>query len=147
MEKTLKKPRLTKKQKGFAVDYLKEGNATLAVKGNYNVKKDEVAASMGSELLRLPKVRQYIEDKSERAAEIIFELADKSENDTVRLNASKDILDRAGLKVAPEIPPESKGNVTYNFIQNTAIQADIKQMEEAIKAKLLGNATETKEIQ
>lgn len=90
--------KLTPKQKGFAKDYLRTGNATQAAIDNYDVKSPEVAASMGSENLRKPNVRDYIEHKSERAAEIIYKLAEDSKNDNVRLGASKDILDRAGFK-------------------------------------------------
>lgn len=89
---------LTPKRKGFVKDYLATGNATLAVKRNYNVSSDESAATVGSELLRIPKVRDYIESKAERAAEIVYEIAETSENDGIRLSAAKDIQDRAGLK-------------------------------------------------
>lgn len=127
---------LTPRQKGFAKDYLTTGNATQAVEENYNVKNAETAASMGSELLRIPKVRKYIEDKSERAAEIIYDLAENSKNDTVRLSASKDILDRANVKVADEIIVKS-ANMTYSFIFNSQTQAEIKEMEAKIKAHLI----------
>ncbi len=90
--------KLTPKQRGFANDYLKTGNGTTAVLNNYNVKTPEVAASIASENLRKPNVRDYLENKAERAAEIVFELAETSQMDNVRLGASKDILDRAGLK-------------------------------------------------
>lgn len=93
--------KLTPKQQGFANDYLKTGNATLAVQNNYDLSdKNDVntAAAMGSELLTIPKIQHYIENRAEKAAEIIYEIALNGENDNVRLNASKDILDRAGLK-------------------------------------------------
>lgn len=134
--KTPHKKRLTKKQQGFAIDYLAKGNATLAVKENYNTTNDNSAAAMGSDLLRLPKVREYLESKSERAAEIIYELAEHSENDAVKLNASKDILDRSGFKVPEPMQGENKGN-TYNFLFSAETQAEIKTIEERIKARLI----------
>lgn len=89
---------LTPKQEGFVKDYLDTGNATEAAARNYNVSNRNVAKAIGSENLAKPDVRAYLESKAERAAEIVYELATMSENDVVRLNASKDILDRAGHK-------------------------------------------------
>ncbi len=101
---------LTKKQKGFAKDYLETGNATLAVKNNYNVSTENSAAALGSNILRNSKVREYIEGKAELAASYVFEIASAGDNDVVRLSASKDILDRAGFK-----PIEKNLNVNMNI--------------------------------
>lgn len=90
--------RLTKKEKGFAKDYLETGNATQSALKNYDTDSENTAAVIGHENLRKPKVREYLESKAERAAEIVFELAESAEQDNVRLGASKDILDRAGFK-------------------------------------------------
>lgn len=139
-EKKQYKPRLTKKEKGFADEYLETGNGVQSALKNYDTDVYGTAASIASENLNKPKVKAYLESKAEKAAEFIFELAETSEVDSVRLNASKDILDRAGFKVAEPVVEKTQGN-TYNFIQNTAIQADIRQLEEAIKAKLLNRDT------
>jgi len=90
--------KLTKKEKGFADDYLDTGNGTQSALNNYNTADDNVAASIASQNLRKLKVRQYIEDKAEIVASVIFTLATTSENDAIKLNASKDILDRGGFK-------------------------------------------------
>lgn len=113
--------KLTKKQKGFARDYIETGNATLAVKQNYDVapNNDNSAAVIGSELLRVPKVQAYIESRAEKAAEIVFEIAQNGDNDNVRLNASKDILDRSGLK-----PTEKSINVNVNAEEMTKLIQD-----------------------
>lgn len=95
--------KLTKKQEGFAKDYIETGNATLAVKENYNVSSDNSAAVAGSRLLRNTKVQEYIESKAEKVSEIVFEIAQFGESDNVRLSASKDILDRAGFKPVERI--------------------------------------------
>lgn len=89
---------LTKKQKGFVKDYLETGNATLAALNNYDTDDYNTAHVIGSENLQKPTIQQYLADKAEKAAEIIFQLAQFGESDVVRLNASKDILDRAGYK-------------------------------------------------
>jgi phage terminase small subunit len=102
---------LTPRRKGFVKDYLKTGNATLAAKENFNTSNDNSAAAIGSELLRIPKIKEYIESKASRAAEIVYEIADNEDNEPpVRLNASKDILDRAGFK-----PVEKSQSVNINL--------------------------------
>lgn len=90
--------KLTKKQEGFAKDYIDTGNATLSAKQNFDVTNDNSAAAVGSRALRNANVQEYIEDKAEKAASIVYEIAQSSEHDNVRLSASKDILDRAGFK-------------------------------------------------
>lgn len=106
--------KLTPKQEGFAKDYIETGNATLAVKENYDVSSDNSAAVLGSNLLRNNKVLEYIEDKAEHAASIVYEIAQFGESDPVRLSASKDILDRAGYK-----PIERSIQVTQNIDEST----------------------------
>lgn len=106
--------KLTKKQQGFAQTYVDTGNATLAVKENYEVSSDNSAAVLGSNLLRNNKVLEYIEDKAEVAASIVFQIAQFGESDPVRLSASKDILDRAGYK-----PIERSIQVTHTIDEST----------------------------
>lgn len=90
--------KLTFKQKKFADKYLETGNGGKSAKEVYDVKTDSVARSIASENLTKPNVREYLESKAEVAASIIFDLAKNSQNDAVRLNASKDIMDRSGYK-------------------------------------------------
>lgn len=110
--------RLTQKQKGFVATYLDTGNATEAALQNYDTEDRLTAASIGSENLTKPNILAYIESKAEKAAEIIFSLAQHGESDAIRLNASKDILDRAGYKpveksmnVNVEIKPEPSDKI------------------------------------
>ena len=49
------------------------------------------------------------------ASDTILELSQKSKNDIVRLNASKDILDRGGFSPAKEL--NNRGSITVNLIQ------------------------------
>lgn len=109
---------LTKKQKEFADEYLETGNGTKAALKAYDTKKEETAAVIASENLRKPKVQAYLEDKAERAAEVIFELLENAQNETVKLNAGKDILDRAGHKPTEKIDHTSNGEqiTAINYI-------------------------------
>lgn len=88
----------TKKQKGFAKDYVETGNGRQAALRNYNVKSPEVAAVIASENLTKPNVRDLIEGYAQKATKNIQTLAETAENEAVRLNANKDQLDRAGYK-------------------------------------------------
>lgn len=96
--------------KAFADAYIDTGNATLAAKENLNVTTDNSAAVTGNRLLRNSKVIEYIEDKAEHAASIVYEIAQFGESDQSRLSASKDILDRAGFK-----PVERTSNINLNI--------------------------------
>lgn len=68
-------------------------------------------------------------------------LKNEAEESKDRLKAAEMVFKVHGSFKESEKPQE-KSTITYNFIQNTAIQADIKLLEDAIKTKLL-NAHET----
>lgn len=89
---------ITKKQKEFADEYLQTGNATQSALKVYDTDSLDVAKSIGSENLTKPNVEKYLQEKSLKAAEVINEIMIHGENDNVRLNAAKDVLDRAGFK-------------------------------------------------
>ena len=85
---------MTLKQKKFSNIYLESGNATEAAMQAYKPKKRATARSIGSENLTKPNIREYLEEKGTDAAAMIYQLSQKAKNETVRLNASRDILDR-----------------------------------------------------
>lgn len=91
---------LSTKQRKWADRKLKTGNGTKAALEVYDTKDYNTAAVISSENIKKPNVKAYLESKAERASEIVFDIAENGENDGVRLNASKDILDRAGYKAA-----------------------------------------------
>lgn len=88
----------TKKQKGFARDYVSTGNGSEAALMNYDTKDPEVAKVIASENLTKPNVRALIDDYAERATKNIQTLAETAENEAVRLKANIDQVDRAGYK-------------------------------------------------
>lgn len=92
------KTKLTKKEKDFAKEYLETGNGVQSVLKTYDTEDYSTAASIATENLKKPKVKEYLESKAEKAAEFVFQLAESAETESVRLGASKDILDRAGFK-------------------------------------------------
>ncbi len=94
--------KLTKKEKGFADDYIETGNGTKSVLKHYDTESENVAGAIASQNLRKLKIQQYIEEHAEKAESMIYNLSQNAEAETVRLNASKDILDRAGFKPATD---------------------------------------------
>lgn len=111
---------LTKKQKEFANEYLETGNGTQSALKVYNTDKESTAAVIAHENLRKLKIQEYLADKAEVAASNIYELANNAENESVKLNANKDILDRAGFK------PTDKTDITTNGkeLPNPILQLD-----------------------
>lgn len=103
------KRKLTKKQKDFADEYINTGNKTQSALKTYDTKDYKTASVIGHENLEKPRVREYIESKAQRAAEITYDIAENGDGDGVRLSAAKDIQDRAGLK-----PIEKSQSVSYN---------------------------------
>lgn len=52
--------RLSKKQKGFIDSFVKDQNATQAVLDNYDIEDRDLAASMGSRLLKTESIREIV---------------------------------------------------------------------------------------
>lgn len=123
---------LTKKEKGFAKDFIETGNATESALKNYDTKSENVAASIGSQNLRKQKIQAYLEEKAEKASENIYVLANDAENEAVRLSANKDILDRAGFKA---IDKAVNLNVNANITDPEAVKI-AQSYEEELKKKL-----------
>lgn len=59
---TQRKPRLTKKQKGFVKDYIELGNGTKAALKNYDTKDPRVAQTIASENLSKPIIVKSIQE-------------------------------------------------------------------------------------
>lgn len=86
------------RQKKFVEAYLKGGNATQAViDAGYSSSNREVANVQGVKLLKNEKVWALIESSAEMAQGNVVKLANQAKNESVRLTANKDILDRAGF--------------------------------------------------
>lgn len=127
---------ITLKQKRLADNYLLTGNKTQSALKAYNTTNYNTARMLGTREIAKDSVREYIRSKSEDAASRIYNLAMKSKNETVSLNASKDILDRAGYK-----PVDKHQSVKLNV----NIKADSKtnkikdKYEDELKKLLMQN--------
>lgn len=124
--------KLTKKEKDFADAYIETGNGTQSALKAYDTENNDVAGNIASANLKKRRVQQYLEDKAEVAASIIFELAESSDMDNVRLGAAKDIMDRSGYK-----PVEKSINLNVEAeITNPKARELAEKYEEELKKGL-----------
>ncbi len=95
---------LTKKQKKFADGILEGKNGTDAALDAYDIDPNSKdvrnnAAMIASYNLTTKRVLAYLEAAGYGAASRIVKMSKSAKNETVKLNANKDILDRVGLGV------------------------------------------------
>ena len=102
----------TEKQMAFVEAYCQTGNATKsAIQAGYS---EATAKQKGHELKNQFKnqiedrIKKMIQDSIPAALNQISALAQTATSEQVRLNASKDILDRAGLKPEQRISHDEK---------------------------------------
>jgi phage terminase small subunit len=126
---------LTDKQKKFVEAYFELNVGTkAAIAAGYGEKGAHAEASRQ---LKNVKVRDYLEElqkerrgliqnrlagMAEKAAEMMFELAMNAESENVRVNALKDILDRAGYKPTEKVEQknEHSGKIEFAFVEPSA---------------------------
>ena len=89
---------LTPKEQKFCDAYLETGNGAEAARRSYNIKNPGSVSVIVNENLNKPFIRKYLESMSEGAASRIETLSRSARNESVKLAANKDILDRAGFK-------------------------------------------------
>lgn len=119
--------KLSKKEKGFAKDYIDTGNGVQSAMNNYDVSSYSSAGAIASQNLKKLRIQSYIQDHAENAEAMIYTLSQTSEQDGVRLNASKDIMDRAGFK-----PVEKSQSISVNIeVESTE---EIKKLADELNA-------------
>lgn len=133
--------KFTKKQRGFVKDYLDTGVGSLAAKKNFDISKknglkryDDTARSIAVEYLSKPHIEQAIQNHAGDAESMVYKLSQKAKAEVVRLNASKDILDRAGYK--PIERSESKStsvSIEARIFDNPELLALDREYEEKIR--------------
>ena len=126
--------KLTKKEKDFADEYLETGNGTQSVLQAYDTERTDTAGTIAHRNLKKDKIRQYLLDNASSAVSRITELSISAENESVRLHANKDILDRAGLKPVEEVDITSKGEKITTLTPE--IEKKVLALEEDLKNNL-----------
>lgn len=107
--------KLRPKQKKFVDAYLETGNGTEAVvRAGYDVKDRNSAATIASENLRKLDIIGYLKANASGAASRIVQMSMEAENEAVKFNANRDILDRAGFQ-APEKDEKSNNIFVINL--------------------------------
>lgn len=124
--------KLTKKQRGFVNDYADTGNATIAVKENYDVSDDNTAASIGSENLTKPKILEALKElgfDSNNAKRVVGEILNNTyAEERDRLKASEIIF-----KVHGDFAPDRLITANIEVIAETeedkALVAQLMRLE------------------
>lgn len=111
--------KLTHKQKEFCDKLIETKNPTLAAKEAYDLgsrggrgnEDSNVSTARAIASLNLDKknIRDYLDAMSGSAAQRIEEISRTARNESVRLKANQDILDRAGYKAQENLDITSKG--------------------------------------
>ncbi len=136
LQKFSLRERLTVKERKAADHYLDNGVKmdaikhayTLGSRGGSKTKKQKfyIANSMTKDVFNRQRVQDYLHEQSSSAASRVVDLSITADSDAVRLNANKDILDRAGFK--PKEVNEIEVKQAYDEEQ---IQRAIKEINEA----------------
>ena len=98
--------KLTRKEKLFADGLLEgkdKGEAAIDVYDIESDNKVNVGGAIATQNLKKLKIIQYLEENGYGAATRIVKLSKDAQNETVRLNANKDILDRSNIGVKQPI--------------------------------------------
>jgi phage terminase small subunit len=119
---------LTDRQKKFAEYYHELSNGTkAAILAGYgeagahteasrqlkNVKVKDYLAQLETE--RRERVQSRLATMAEKAAELAFELAQSAESESVRMQALKDIMDRAGYKPTDKVEQKTDMDAKISF--------------------------------
>jgi len=117
---------LTEKQRALVDTIVATGcSITEAAKTagySTNVSKDSARVS-ASRTLRLPKVQQYMQQRIAQtlglgavsASKRLIELSSGAKSEYVQLEASRDILDRVGLRAPDKVSHNIQGDIKINI--------------------------------
>jgi len=117
---------LTEKQRALVDTIVATGcSITEAAKTagySTNVSKDSARVS-ASRTLRLPKVQQYMQQRVAQtlglgavsASKRLIELSTGARSEYVQLEASRDILDRVGLRTPDKVSHNIQGDIKINI--------------------------------
>ena len=114
---------LTFKQRKLVDTLVTEGCSIAKASQLAGYAKGESGRVTASRTLRLPKVQEYFNSKVAEigrlgaipAVQTIVRLATEAKSDYVKLEASKDILDRAGFKAPDKVQHSVGGNLSIKI--------------------------------
>jgi phage terminase small subunit len=117
---------LTDKQRALVDTIVTTGCSIVeaAVKAGYNTKVSRESARVtASRTLRIPKVQDYMKRQiantiglgAVTASRKLVELSDNARSEYVQLEASRDILDRVGLRAPERVQHQVDGNLKVSI--------------------------------
>ncbi len=138
--------KLSKKDLLFVDMVVEDGNISKAVRETYNVQDPKYAYVKGSRLIENDSIANAIEVKRKTLKEALIEQGIDEKKIALKVdellnNEDPNAIDK-GLKHATNIygvvdPQKQETGNTYNFLFSPETQADIKLLEDKIKARLL----------
>ncbi len=129
--------KLTKKEKAFADEYIKTGNGTQSALNVYDTDSYHTAWGIASNNIKKPKIRAYLDDKGDKAWEVIEELM-CSEKEDIRLSSAKFIYEHVHWKATQKSISITKNvNVTEDMTneQRKKIAMDIIEQDSHLTDK------------
>ena len=114
---------LTTKQKALVDTLVTTGCSIKEVSQKAGYAKGEAGRVVASRTLRLPQVQRYMMEQvasvmgtgAIKASQKLIQLSDSAKSEYVQLEASKDILDRVGLRVPDKRQNEIVGDIKINI--------------------------------
>lgn len=119
----LKQIRLTNKQKTLVDTIVALGCSIKEASSKSGYAKGEAGRVTASKTLRLPHVQEYMQQRVREsiglnatiASRKVLDLASSAKSEYVQLEASKDILDRAGYKPVEKSMSLVQGNISVSI--------------------------------
>ena len=119
----LEKLRITKKQKLLIDTIVATGCSIKRASEIAGYSKGESGRVTASKTLRLPHIQEYMQQKvresiglnATKASNKMLELSSNAKSEYVQLEASKDILDRAGYKPVEKSMSLIQGNINVSI--------------------------------
>ena len=119
----LTKNKLTKKQMALVDTIVALGCSIKEASSKSGYAEGEAGRVTASKTLRLPHVQEYMQQRIREsiglnatiASRKVLDLASSAKSEYVQLEASKDILDRAGYKPAEKTMSLVQGNISVSI--------------------------------
>tara|TARA_R100000995_G_scaffold71471_1_gene40146 strand:- start:3 stop:497 length:495 start_codon:yes stop_codon:yes gene_type:complete len=118
-----KKDGLTYKQRALVDTLVATGCTITEASQKAGYSKGESGRVVASRTLRLPKVQAYLQQEvsnklglgSVHASSTLLHLIQNGKSEYVRLEASKDLLDRIGMRAPDKVQHQVAGNISINI--------------------------------
>tara|TARA_B100000131_G_scaffold37417_1_gene34012 strand:+ start:2815 stop:3183 length:369 start_codon:yes stop_codon:yes gene_type:complete len=114
---------LTHKQKALVDTLVTTGCSIKEASQKAGYAKGEAGRVVASRTLRLPQVQRYMMEQvatvmgtgAIKATQKLIQLSDNARSEYVQLEASKDILDRVGLRTPEKVSTEVVGDIKVSI--------------------------------